>query len=64
MDMLRSFIESRRNVLVLLACIFGAIVGAEAAWAQAWPSKPVRIIVPFGAGHDGCSGTGAWEIDI
>jgi tripartite-type tricarboxylate transporter receptor subunit TctC len=34
--------------LVALAVV---LVGANAgAWAQAWPSKPIRAIVPFGAG--------------
>ena len=34
--------------LVALAMV---LVGAnDGAWAQAWPSKPIRAIIPFGAG--------------
>src|SRR5436189_167989 len=36
---------NRRHAVAALAGIAGA-----ASWAQAWPSKPVRIVVPFGAG--------------
>ena len=43
----RNVVLSRRN---LLAC--GALVGlAPRAFAQAWPAKPIRIIVPFPPGQ-------------
>jgi tripartite-type tricarboxylate transporter receptor subunit TctC len=34
-----------RMVVVLVAAL-----GAQAAWAQAWPTKPVKLVVPFTAG--------------
>jgi tripartite-type tricarboxylate transporter receptor subunit TctC len=39
---------SKRHVLQA-ACLWLAVVGTS-AMAQAWPSKPVRLIVPVGAG--------------
>lgn len=39
---------SKRHVLQA-ACLWLAVVGTS-AMAQAWPSKPVRMIVPVGAG--------------
>ena len=36
---------SRRRLAVL-----GAALPMAAAWAQAYPTQPVRLIVPFGAG--------------
>ena len=38
----------RRRHLVALACI--SSVGMGAAWADTYPSKPIRLIVPFAAG--------------
>ena len=38
-----------RQALYLLAAIFCGVPW-QAAWAQPYPNKPVRIIVPFGAG--------------
>ena len=42
--------NQRRQIVQLLgACAFGAV--APRSWAQsAFPSKPIRIVVPFGAG--------------
>jgi tripartite-type tricarboxylate transporter receptor subunit TctC len=37
----------RRFLLVVLACLLGVWDGAA---AQSWPSKPIRAIIPFGAG--------------
>ncbi|MBO9679304.1 MAG: tripartite tricarboxylate transporter substrate binding protein [Acidovorax sp.] len=36
------------RVLVCTAVLGGSLAGA--AWAQAWPSKPISLIVPFPAG--------------
>ncbi|MGE5523014.1 MAG: tripartite tricarboxylate transporter substrate binding protein [Rhodospirillaceae bacterium] len=32
----------------LLGCV--ALLGAASAWAQQWPTKPLRVVVPFTAG--------------
>jgi tripartite-type tricarboxylate transporter receptor subunit TctC len=40
----------QRCVAILLALLFGMACVVAPATAQEWPSKPVRIIVPFGAG--------------
>jgi tripartite-type tricarboxylate transporter receptor subunit TctC len=34
----------------MIATVFVLVLGTAAAFAQVWPAKPVRIIVPFGAG--------------
>ncbi len=34
----------------LIAAAFALVLGTAGAVAQVWPAKPVRIIVPFGAG--------------
>jgi tripartite-type tricarboxylate transporter receptor subunit TctC len=38
----------RRSLSVLLS--FAAIAASAPAWSQSYPSHPVRVIVPFGAG--------------
>ena len=40
---------NRRAVSLGLA-LLASIVGALPAWADTFPSKPIRIVVPFGAG--------------
>ena len=34
----------------LIATVFALLLGTFGAFAQVWPAKPVRIVVPFGAG--------------
>jgi tripartite-type tricarboxylate transporter receptor subunit TctC len=43
---------SRAAAFALLACI--AVLGADSAWAQAYPTKPIKLIVGFppGGGSD------------
>jgi tripartite-type tricarboxylate transporter receptor subunit TctC len=36
-----------RRLLLVLACLFGVWDGAT---AEGWPTKPIRAIIPFGAG--------------
>jgi len=39
------------RIVVLATALATVLLGANAsAWAQAWPTKPIRAIVPFGAG--------------
>ena len=38
---------SRRDLLAMSAA---ALTGAESAFAQAWPSRPVTMVVPYGPG--------------
>ena len=43
--------KRRRDLPGYMCLIVSAIVGLHAnAWAQAWPTKPVRVIVPVTAG--------------
>src|SRR5262249_24726217 len=41
----------RRNFLHLAAGAAALPAGSRMAWAQAYPSRPVRMIVPFPAGQ-------------
>lgn len=36
--------------LILSSAIACAILGATNSWAQAWPNKPIRMVVPLAAG--------------
>ncbi|MHB8771579.1 MAG: Bug family tripartite tricarboxylate transporter substrate binding protein [Syntrophales bacterium] len=42
-----------KRVLLLAAAavLLTAAAGVEGAWAQAWPNKPIKIIVPFPPGN-------------
>ena len=42
--------KSRRPFLKSLALALAVAAGAGSAFAQAWPSRPVRMVVPFPAG--------------
>jgi len=39
-----------KRSIALIACMVGAAAGGPTVGAQAWPSKPVTVIVPFPAG--------------
>ena len=39
-----------KNNVLMLGMILAGIVATAQSKAQAWPSKPLRVIVPFGAG--------------
>ena len=41
---------SKRQFLATLAVGWGAGLQPFAAWAQDYPAKPIRLVVPFGAG--------------
>ena len=40
----------RRALAAALACVFVSLLSPSAAWSQAWPSKTVKIVVPYPAG--------------
>ena len=40
------------NMVAVLALMFCAINGT-ASFAQQWPTRPVRFVLPFGPGSDG-----------
>ena len=46
--MMRSVIKARRTVILSVAA--AVCICPVAAWAQSFPGKPVRYVVPFGAG--------------
>lgn len=39
-----------RLMLAVLAAAFSILISAPAAWSQAWPARPVKILVGFPAG--------------
>ncbi len=40
----------RRHLIACAGVVCAALLAAGAAWAQSYPSAPVRVLVPFGAG--------------
>ncbi len=40
----------RRRTLLISSIAATGLVPAGAAWAQVWPAKPIRLVVPFPAG--------------
>jgi tripartite-type tricarboxylate transporter receptor subunit TctC len=43
-------VNHRRRLLTVGALALAATLTSPAAWAQAWPAKPIRIIVPYTPG--------------
>jgi tripartite-type tricarboxylate transporter receptor subunit TctC len=41
---------TRRSLLRLTAAALATLVLSDHGWAQSWPSKPIRVIVPLTAG--------------
>ena len=44
------WLSRRRTLAAALACVFASMLAPSAAWSQAWPSKTVKIVVPYPAG--------------
>jgi tripartite-type tricarboxylate transporter receptor subunit TctC len=42
--------SKRRSLLPVLACLAALAATATPVMAQEWPNRPIRLIVPFGAG--------------
>jgi len=43
-------VASRRSLLGLAAAVLGGSAGSAQAQLQPWPSRPVRVVVPYPAG--------------
>jgi tripartite-type tricarboxylate transporter receptor subunit TctC len=54
----------RRRILSCFIAAAAALAFGSAAWAQAWPSRPIRIVVPFapGGGSDAVARSVAQEL--
>ena len=48
--MTRRTVSARRQALTALACAAGALLAPAAALAQAFPSKPITVVVPYPPG--------------
>src|SRR3990172_10974933 len=44
------FEEGKMNTLLLWVALIGVAVVAPGAWAQGYPSKPIRLLSPFAPG--------------
>ena len=47
----REYESEEHSVASAAAVMLTAAAGVEGAWAQAWPTKPIKIIVPFPPGN-------------
>ena len=39
-----------RKPFLIVALIVASLTGAQSAWAQAYPARPVKVVVPFAPG--------------
>ena len=41
------------RALAFIAALFSLVAATGDSWAQTYPTRPVRLVVPFGAGRVG-----------